>query len=166
MTAPLAEIRLHPSPILRTASMRVENTWTCRKEARELADQMLAVMHASPTPGVGLAAQQVGRLLRVMVWNATGLRSDDHALANAYIIARYGIAREQEACLSLPGVQRVKPRAQTVRIRGYDLFAKESVEITAHGFEARILQHETDHLDGFLFIDRREPKPSRKKVRT
>ena len=71
MTAPLAEIRLHPSPILRTASMRVENTWTCRKEARELADQMLAVMHASPTPGVGLAAQQVGRLLRVMVWNAT-----------------------------------------------------------------------------------------------
>lgn len=163
-SAPSPEIRTVPSPILRTASMRVESTWTARKDAADLAREMLRILHSSPRPGVGLAAQQVGRLLRLFVWNPSGLASDDRAIANPYIIEAFGVDRQLEGCLSVPGITKTKARARVVRLRGYDLFTKEQVEITAHGLEARIFQHEVDHLDGFLFIDKRTAKPSRKKV--
>ena len=148
------EIRIHPSPILRTASIPVESTWTSRRVARELADSMLDVID-NTTAAAGLAAQQVGRLLRVFAWNASGLRTDHHALANAFIIDRLGTSREQESCLSLPGVAREKARARVVRIRGYCLFSRQDVELTLHGLEARIVQHAVEHLDGVLFTDRR-----------
>jgi peptide deformylase len=114
---------------------------------------MAETMYAAP--GVGLAAPQVGvseRLIVLDVRNkegATGLIT----LINPEIIEAEGRVVEEEGCLSLPGITENVARAERVLVRGHDLEERER-EIEAEGLLAVALQHEIDHLEGILFIDR------------
>jgi peptide deformylase len=118
-----------------------------------LAEDMAETMYAAP--GVGLAAPQVGvseRLIVLDVRNkegATGLIT----LINPEIIEAEGRVVEEEGCLSLPGITENVARAERVLVRGHDLEERER-EIEAEGLLAVALQHEIDHLEGILFIDR------------
>jgi peptide deformylase len=102
-------------------------------------------------PGVGLAAPQVGLSLRLFVFDDG--EETKGAMANPVIIEATGEQSEDEGCLSIPGLYHSTPRAMHVRIRGVDLRG-EPLELEGEDLLARIFQHETDHLNGMLFIDR------------
>jgi len=118
----------------------------------DLAERMYEIMHAAR--GVGLAAPQVAAGVRMFVGNPTGVAGpDDTVFINPDIIDRQGQTVEEEGCLSCPGIHtRVKRSTQvTVRAAGLD---GEVFELSAEGLLARIVQHELDHLNGTLIIDR------------
>lgn len=106
--------------------------------------------------GVGLAAPQVGVNLRVIVANPTGQPEDARVYVNPKIDQQGTPADAEEGCLSLPGVHVAVRRPQTCRVRAQDLEGRP-FEAVLEGLLARIVQHETDHLDGVLIIDRMGP---------
>ena len=114
----------------------------------ELAEQMEIIMRAAN--GVGLAAPQLGILQRIIVFDAG---EGFHALINPKILQRKGSQIGVEGCLSIPGLQGDVERAAEVVVKAVDPFGKP-VRIRGEGLSARVLQHEIDHLDGILFIDR------------
>jgi peptide deformylase len=114
----------------------------------KLIDEMIEAMHAAP--GVGLAAPQVGKSLRVIV---VDVGPGPIALVNPVLLEKSGLQTFTEGCLSLPGVEAPVERAAFVRVKGLDRDGQEIV-VTAEGLAATVFQHEIDHLDGFLFIDR------------
>jgi peptide deformylase len=122
---------------------------------RELAANMLEVMYDEP--GIGLAAPQVGEAIRLIVidteWTGEGADRDPLVLVNPEILERSGAITWTEGCLSVPDFQAEVERAQKVRVRGLDLDGNEVIE-EAEELRAVCLQHEIDHLDGILFIDR------------
>lgn len=132
-------------------------------ELRKVADDMLETMHAAK--GVGLAAQQVGRTERMCVIDIPeGCDEQEDELFNApiamplklwnpEIVAQEGTICDKEGCLSFPGVGGSLIRAAQVTARYIDADNRPQM-ITARGFLARALQHEIDHLDGVLYIDR------------
>jgi peptide deformylase len=140
-------IRTLGDPVLRTSAQDVDRF---DRSLRRLHDQMLETMYAAP--GVGLAAPQVGLSMRFFVFDA-GDGAGPGALANPQITMSEGDLEEDEGCLSIPGVYHVTPRSATVRISGLDLDGRPSV-LEGEGLLARIFQHETDHVNGLLFIDR------------
>jgi peptide deformylase len=114
----------------------------------KLAADMLETMYDAP--GVGLAAPQVGVSLRLIVFDdGTGPRS----LVNPELFDPQGEQVGEEGCLSVPGLYFPVQRAMSVRVTGFDLDGMP-VAYQADEFMARILQHETDHVNGILFIDR------------
>ncbi len=145
--------RLHivhyPQRVLRLAATPVE---TVTPEVVAVADRMLTLMREAP--GVGLAAPQVGLSWRMFVANATGDPADDGVYINPEIVepSRETEARE-EGCLSLPQVYAdiTRPTAVTIRATNRD---GQAFEQRADGLLARVWQHETDHLDGVLILDR------------
>ena len=113
---------------------------------------MVATMRA--TNGVGLAANQVGVLRRIFVYDdGSGLG----VLVNPEIVSATGKQTGMEGCLSIPGLLGEVTRSEEVVIKGTTLNGKP-VKITAQGLLARIFQHELDHLNGKLFIDRADPE--------
>ena len=117
-----------------------------------LADDMLETMYDAP--GVGLAGPQVGVSLRIIVFDdGTGPRR----LANPEVHDLQGEQVGEEGCLSVPGLYFPVLRAMDVRVTGFELDGTP-VDFAAHEFPARILQHETDHVNGILFIDRLSPE--------
>lgn len=113
---------------------------------------------ASGPGAVGIAAPQVGRLQRICVVDATRAKrpvenNGPLVLVNPEITDWNGFAVGREGCLSVPDYTGKVIRAEKVKLRGQDRFGK-TVEYTMSGFEARIAQHEVDHLDGILFLDR------------
>ena len=110
---------------------------------------MIETMHAAP--GVGLAANQVGLRLACFVYDDR----DGHEgfVANPELSEHDGEETIDEGCLSIPGPYHPTERALRVRLRGMDLDGRP-IDIAAEGLLARIFQHETDHLNGTLFIDR------------
>lgn len=126
------------------------------QELQRLIDDMAETMFSAP--GVGLAAPQVGVSRRIVV--ITSLedleKRDFVALINPEIISTEGEEVAEEGCLSVPELRMEVPRAETVRVRALDRQGKP-VEIEGAGLMARILQHEIDHLNGLLFIDRLSP---------
>ena len=122
-------------------------------DLQTLIDDMIQTMHAAP--GIGLAAPQVGVGLRVFVADPSSGRSIDDlvTLVNPRIVEQEGEQREEEGCLSLPRFAARVTRPARVVVQGYD---REGTEITIEGeaLLARVLQHELDHLDGTLFVDR------------
>jgi peptide deformylase len=130
---------------------------------RSLADEMIELMHKSR--GVGLAAQQVGRLERMCVIDIPdGCEEDEDQIFNSpismplklwnpEIISREGSQYDKEGCLSFPGIGGSLVRAAEVSVQYLDENNRPQV-ITARGFLARALQHEIDHLDGVLYVDR------------
>jgi peptide deformylase len=119
----------------------------------ELIDDLIATMHAAS--GVGLAAPQVGLSQRLFVIDLSGGRTPDDliVLINPSFVRRDGMQLEEEGCLSVPGFHATVARPLHVVVRGLDRQGEERT-IEAHGLLARALQHEMDHLDGILFVDR------------
>jgi peptide deformylase len=147
---PVAEIRIYPDPILQVKAAHIENI---DERIARLADEMAETMYAAP--GVGLAAPQIGvseRLIVVDVRNSKG-EKDLITLVNPQIMELGERIVEEEGCLSVPGIREQVARARRVLIRGYDLNERER-QIEAEGLLAVAFQHEIDHLDGILFIDR------------
>ncbi len=120
---------------------------------RKLIDDMFETMYAAS--GVGLAAPQVGEGRRVIVVDVSPVEKEvsPMALVNPEVVARRGLVEATEGCLSVPGVEGVVARPEFVTVKGLNELG-EAVRFEAGGLLARALQHEIDHLDGVLFIDR------------
>lgn len=133
------------------------------QEIKELVHDMLRTMYKAP--GVGLAAPQVDVLKRVCVvgFDENG-RHEELALINPRITDYFGQETGyDEGCLSFPGIHSVVFRPSGIMVEAIDL-QEEPVRFYAEGFMARVLQHEIDHLDGVLFVDRLEPAAREKLV--
>lgn len=141
----------YPDPRLRTKAAPVTRF---DADLRALASRMLELMREAK--GVGLAAPQVGVSLRMFVMNATGKEGDDRVCVNPELHDLTHFKDAEEGCLSLPDVRVNVRRAGRCRLVAADLDGKR-VELEGEDFLARIWQHETDHLDGRLIIDRMGP---------
>jgi peptide deformylase len=137
----------YPDPRLRITASPVE---AVTAEIRQLAADMLETMYAAP--GVGLAATQVDRHLRLVVIDVSETKDQPHVLINPEILTREGKETGDEGCLSVPGVTEGVPRAARVRVRALDRSGK-TIELDAEGLLAVCIQHEMDHLEGKLFVD-------------
>ena len=147
----MREVRYLGDPVLREMCREVE---TIDDDIRALVDDLLETMYAED--GIGLAAPQIGVPLRVFVYD---VREDEIApgvLVNPRIVEATGKQKEIEGCLSIPGLDEVVERSGQVVFEGLDRDG-EPVRIEATGLLSRCLQHENDHLDGVLFIDRVSP---------
>jgi peptide deformylase len=122
-------------------------------EIGDLITDMVATMYAAP--GVGLAAPQVGLPLRVFVADiSVGRRAKElYTFINPAFVERDGIQLEEEGCLSLPGFNATVARPARAVVRGLGLDGQEQI-IEGTGMLARAFQHEMDHLDGHVFVDR------------
>ncbi len=143
---PALPIRVFGDPVLRE---RAREVGSFDEALKSLAARMLATMYEAP--GVGLAAPQVGRAIRLIVWDDG--EHGPQAMANPTIVDRDDEQTEQEGCLSVPGLYFPVRRAQKVWAEGFDIEGKD-VTIEGESLLARVLQHEVDHLNGVLFIDR------------
>lgn len=141
----------YPDPCLRKKCAPVTAFDT---DLAALADRMLALMMAGK--GVGLAAPQVGVLERIFVMSHTCKPEDARVLVNPVIREPAGMVEAEEGCLSIPGVHVQVRRAQHCRIVAQDVSGK-SFEFEAADLIARICQHETDHLNGVLILDKMGP---------
>ncbi len=142
----------YPSDLLRRRAQAIDRI---DDEVVEIARRMLKTMYANA--GVGLAATQVGISRKLIVINPTGEPVDEQVLVNPAVMERRGDMEGLEGCLSVPAVCGVVSRSAQVLVAGYDLDGNE-VEIRAADFLARVLQHEIDHLEGMLLIDRMSPE--------
>ena len=122
-------------------------------EIGALIDDMIATMYAAP--GIGLAAPQIGVDQRIFVTDVSSGRNpaDLVVMINPELVAADGIQNREEGCLSLPGFEAVVPRPERAVVRGTDRDGRVR-EVEGTGLTARAFQHELDHLDGSLFIDR------------
>ncbi len=145
------EILNHPNPVLRQRAAEVDVSTD--PDLRRLAAAMAKAMYEAP--GIGLAAPQVGVLKRLIVFD---LDENLTALCNPRIVERSDeTATDDEGCLSLPGIGVPIERAVSVTCEAVDLDG-EPVVFQAEDLFARLLQHEIDHLDGVLIIDRATPE--------
>jgi peptide deformylase len=152
----------YPDPILKKRAVEVErlDEWVKGVIARM---KTLMVEHE----GVGLAAPQVGLGLRLFVWSPTGKGGDAQAIINPVISEERGEEEGEEGCLSLPDIRTKVARFKTVRVEGTDENG-QPVALDLVDYPARIVQHETDHLDGILILDRMSAVAriaNRKKIR-
>jgi peptide deformylase len=140
------DIRVIGDPVLREHARDVTEF---DRSLRKLAKRMIRTMHDAP--GVGLAAPQVGVLQRLLVYDVD---DDPRVLVNP-VLDEFSDETEEsdEGCLSVPGVTMPVERPVSVRVRALDEYG-EPVDFRAEGFEARVIQHENDHLDGVLIVDR------------
>lgn len=144
----------YPDPILKKKSEPVREI---TQEIQRLIDEMAETMYAAP--GVGLAAPQVGRSIRVIVIDVNSKeeqKRDLISLINPEIIERSGDIAWEEGCLSIPDYSADVKRAERVVVSGLDRDGKKRV-IIGEELLSIVLQHEIDHLDGMLFIDRLGP---------
>jgi peptide deformylase len=143
------DIRLFGDPILRsTATPVADFDKQLRTLVQDLTDTMLAA------PGAGLAAPQIGVGLRVFTYNVEGVVGH---LVNPELTLTDETQTGEEGCLSFPGLTFDCTRACGVVARGFDMYG-EPVTIEGTQLLARCIQHETDHLDGILFVDRLDPQ--------
>jgi peptide deformylase len=122
-------------------------------EIQQIVDNMISTMYAAP--GVGLAAPQIGVPLRIFVADVSIGRDPAglYVFINPEFVEREGMQLEEEGCLSLPGFNATVARPERVTVKGLDRNGAEH-SVTGTGLLARCLQHEMDHLDGKLFVDR------------
>jgi peptide deformylase len=149
-------IKRFGDPVLRESASPVERF---DDALARLADDMLDTMYDAP--GVGLAGPQVGVSLRVIVFDDG---SGPRRLINPELFDQRGEQTAEEGCLSLPGLYFPVGRAQAVRVTGFEPDGTP-VAFEAEDFLARILQHETDHVNGILFIDRLSADDRREAMR-
>ena len=149
---PLREVVQFPDPRLKLVSKPIE---TITDEIRALAADMIEVMYDEP--GIGLAAPQVGVSLRLFVidteWSDEAVGRNAMVVLNPEISEREGRISWDEGCLSVPDYNAMVERSAKITLRGIDLEGNPIVE-QAEGLRAVCIQHEIDHLDGILFIDR------------
>jgi len=150
-------IRTYGDPVLTTATTDVEEI---DGKLAALVESMILTMHEAP--GVGLAANQVGVQKRLFVYD----KGDGaHAVVNPRIVETSGEWTYEEGCLSVPGLSWEIVRANEVHLKGYDLEGNE-LDIETNEYEGRIFQHEVDHLDGVLLVDRLTDEQRREAKRT
>jgi peptide deformylase len=144
------EVIQYPHPTLRHVSRPVKKL---DAELRHWVGEMFGLMYKNK--GVGLAANQVDLPYRLFVANLTGdpKTGEEHVFVNPVITKPKGMAEEEEGCLSLPGLYALVRRPARVTISAFDLQGKP-IKMDLDGLFARVVQHEVDHLDGRLFIDR------------
>jgi peptide deformylase len=148
------EVLVHPNPALKQQASPVDPAGD--DDLRELVVTMARLMYDAP--GLGLAATQIGVLKRVIVYDFSEDNTELVALCNPVIVERGDeLEVRDEGCLSLPGIDVPVERATRVVCEALTLSGKP-VRIEAEGLYARMLQHETDHLDGVLIIDRATPE--------
>lgn len=154
-----SDIIIAPDPRLRIMADRLRDITDADRDA---IDSMFRTMEASQ--GIGLAANQVGIKRRIIVMDVEQLGAYDdgdpstvkggrYAMVNPVIVARQGRARWMEGCLSVPGFKEVVERDAIVEVHYTDRDGKQH-ELRAGGLLSACIQHEIDHLDGMLFIDR------------
>jgi peptide deformylase len=142
-------IRLFGDPILRTRAVEVVDfDLELRRLVQDLTDTMLEA------PGAGLAAPQIGVGLRVFTWN---IEDEVGHLVNPVLDLSEETQDGDEGCLSIPGLAIDCRRSLSVVAKGFDMYG-EPVTIEGSELLARAIQHETDHLDGVLFLDRLTPE--------
>jgi peptide deformylase len=147
------EVRTFGDPVLKTPATPVESF---DGSLAHLTEEMLATMRGHE--GVGLAANQVGRLKRVLV---AALEDNEYVIVNPIIEeASDTTGKELEGCLSIPGIQVEVERPTAVTVSGQNV-SGAPIRLEATELLARILQHEIDHLDGILILDRTD-RESRK----
>jgi peptide deformylase len=142
----LLKVREIGDPVLRSKAKEIDGV---NKKTLTLIDNMFDTMYEED--GVGLAAPQVGILKRIAVVDIR--EGNKITLINPEIIAEEGKAIMEEGCLSIPGETGDVIRAEKIKVRTLNKEGKE-IEFEAEGFEARAIQHEIDHLDGVLFVDK------------
>ena len=145
------EIVFWPTPVLTRRAKPVEeiDDWL-----RQVSGRMVELMEQHK--GVGLAGPQVGLPLRLFVMAETGKAADARVIINPVLDQQEGFEEAEEGCLSLPEIRGKITRYVKLRIQGLDITG-QPVALNLEGFPARIAQHETDHLDGVLIIDRMPP---------
>ena len=142
------KVVLYPDSILKQRCSQVD--W---REVQDLCGDLVDTLRAGP--GVGLAAPQIGQALRVIAVDVTP-KNPGHGLLvllNPELIEHEGSVPGREGCLSIPEFTGNVARYQRIVVRAQDPLGQE-VTLTSEGFEAVCLQHELDHLDGVLFLDR------------
>jgi peptide deformylase len=142
-------VRLYGDPILRRVAAEVA---AVTPEIKTIVADMVESMWQQV--GIGLAAPQVGISLRIVVMDDG--KGGARALVNPTITERRGSVREEEGCLSLPGIFAEIERSTWVRVVAQD-DEGQPISFEAEGLRAKVIQHEIDHLDGVLFIDRLPP---------
>ena len=158
--AALAHIRQLGDPVLRAAALTITEF---DEALRDEADRMIAIMQDAR--GVGLAAPQLGSLRRLAVF-VTGEESPPIALCNPEIVWRSEAEESDfEGCLSIGEISVEVPRSVAIRVRAQDVDGRP-LELEPEGFAARVIQHELDHLDGVLILDRTAPEQRREALRT
>ncbi|QDU69620.1 peptide deformylase [Engelhardtia mirabilis] len=146
------DLTLYPEPVLRK---RAEAVTDFDAGLKAIVEAMFRCM--ATAGGVGLAAPQVGLKRRILVANATGEPGDDLILVNPTILERTGSTTVyEEGCLSFPGIYAEVERPDRCKVRAQDLEGNE-FEAEFEGFPSRIVQHEYDHLEGVLLVDRMSP---------
>jgi len=153
----ILDIVIEGEPVLRKKAVKVRRA---DEGIRKLADDMYETM--LDAPGVGLAAPQVGKSIRLIVVHVSededeGTPEVSLKLLNPEVVKAHGSQTGAEGCLSIPGWAGDVERAMNVTVKGFDMDNKP-VRIKASGYLAVVLQHEIDHLDGILFPDRIEDK--------
>ena len=153
-------IRMAGDPVLRQKAKKIS---TIDASIQKLIDDMIETMRDAP--GVGLAANQAGVALRVIVIEVPGEDEEDRAsgnrpedwqlitLINPQIVKRSGLRHLDEGCLSIPGYKAVVPRSESVTVKGLDRTGKEVRIKAENNLLAEALEHEIDHLNGTLYID-------------
>jgi len=137
-------------PALRTPATPLERSRIARPEFQALVEDMFETMRAAQ--GIGLAATQLGLDAQLFVYDVEG--SGPRVLVNPMVEPEPGeLVYDWEGCLSIPDLRGLVPRHPSVRVRGLD-GAGEAVSYRAEGLEARVIQHEFDHLNAVVFLDR------------
>lgn len=144
----LLKIRVYPDPLLKIKALPLTDFGP---KEQKLFDDMIETMYVED--GVGLAAPQIGISKRVLIASPTMKQGEEFVIVNPEIYESSGRQVGPEGCLSFPGVNGEVERAKKIRVRFLDRHGK-SRDIEAKDFFARIIQHEMDHLDGILLIDR------------
>jgi peptide deformylase len=150
----LMEVVLYPDPVLRRGGKEIK---AFDAALRDLASQMLDAMYEEG--GVGLAAPQVGIEHKLLVLNSKGdreAREHELVMVNPMIKARKGYEWGEEGCLSFPGIYAEVERSKRITVEFVDLDGKPQ-RLDCDDWLARIIQHEMDHLEGVLFVDRLTP---------
>jgi peptide deformylase len=151
-----SQIRQYPEPVLREPARTVSEF---SDDLRALVERMTRLM--DDANGVGLAGNQVGLLRRLLVYRPDREDAEARALVNPEIVERSAeMLSDEEGCLSLGPLRVPVERHVSVSVNAQDEHG-EPVRVDAEGLEARILQHEIDHLDGVLIIDRTMPEARR-----
>jgi len=158
------DIILIGNPILRQKAKKIHRF---DPSLPKLVDEMFETMHANK--GIGLAAPQIAISIRLFVIECEDTGTGNHykiAMANPEIIKAEGEVLGTEGCLSIPGYagDNIR-RAEKIVVKGQDVRGK-AIKVNAEGWFARVLQHEIDHLDGILFLDRLDRPEDLREVRS
>lgn len=143
----LLPILRYPDPRLHKIAAPIS---TVDASIRKLAADMAETMYAAP--GIGLAATQVDRHIRLIIIDVTENKSRLQVFINPEIINKSGDCESEEGCLSVPGIYESVTRAEEVTVKALDLDGK-TFELTAEGLLAVCIQHEIDHLNGKVFVN-------------